>query len=351
MSLLITLAAFLVTISFLVLIHEGGHFLAAKLARIWVHELAIGFGPPLLRFRIGETRYSLRLFLIGGFVRIAGEEPASRSEEDARVPEARKFYAKPPLTRMGMVLAGPLSNVLAALLIMILVVGLIGVPYLEVYKFVEGSPAAGLLQPGDRLVAVEGRPIYFIEQLQRAVQRQGERGQPVRLTVEREGELLELAIAPRLEGDRYIIGVYFVGSGTTRRVPFPQNVAIGLVWVKNIIFAMYLAFKGIFTGAISPGEALTGPVGIASIVGQSLAMGLLPFFTLVAALSLIIGLINLVPFPALDGSRAAFILYELVRGRPIPPEREGLVHYIGFVILMGLLLLITYNDILRLIRR
>jgi len=291
----------------------------------------------------------LRLFPIGGYVRIAGEEPGA--EEDAAVPEERRFYARPPLARLGMVLAGPVSNLIAAFLIMTLVVGLVGVPYLQVYRFSEGSPAAQVLQVGDRIVAVEGRPLYFITQLQRVVQQKGERGEPVRLGVARGEGVLEVQVRPYLEEGRYLLGIYFIGSSATHRVPFPLNLAFGAVWMKEVIVAEYRGLKGVITGQVPPGEALAGPVGIASLVGQSLSQGLLPFLTLLALLSLVIGLINLFPFPALDGSRVVFILYELIRGKPIPPEREGLVHYIGFVILMGLLLLITYNDILRLIRR
>lgn len=348
MSIVISLAAFVVTIGFIVLVHEGGHFIVAKLAGMWVHELAIGFGPPLFRFRIRETQYSLRLFPIGGYVRVAGDETSA--EEDAEVPRERLFPNRPPLLRMGMVLAGPLMNIFAAVAIMILIVGLIGLPYLEVFQLSERSPSEGILQEGDRILGVEGRKIYFLEQLQRIVQQRGEAGLPVTLEVQRDGQVFHLSVQPRPEEGRYIIGVYFRGSSTTRRVPFPTNMGIGLLWVRNVVLAYYAGLKGIFTGAIPPGEALTGPVGIASIVGQFAAQGLLPFLTLVALLNLVIGLLNLIPFPALDGSRAAFILYELVRGKPLPPEREGWVHYVGFIILMALLLLITYNDILKLIR-
>jgi regulator of sigma E protease len=347
-SIIITLAAFLITIGFIILIHEGGHFLVAKLTGMWVHELAIGFGPPIFRFRIRETRYSLRLLPIGGYVRVAGDETSA--EEDAEVPQERLFPNRPPWLRMAMVLAGPLSNIVAALLIMILVVGLIGIPYLEVYQVGEESPAAEFLQPGDRIIAIEGRPLYFLAQLQQAVQRQGKAGLPVALEVQRGDRVLHFSIHPKFEEGRYIIGVYFTGSGVTHRVPFPTNIVIGAIWMKEVVVAQYLGFKAIFTGKVPAGEALTGPVGIASLVGRYFAQGLLPFLTLVALLNLLIGMLNLVPFPALDGSRAAFILYELVRGKPIPPEREGWVHYIGFIILMGLLLLITYNDILRLLR-
>jgi len=348
MSILITVVAFLITIGFIVLVHEGGHFTMAKLTGMWVHELAIGFGPPLVRFRIKETQYSLRLFPFGGYVRVAGDETAE--EEDAQVPRERLFPNRPPLARMAMVLAGPVNNIIAAFIIMILVVGLIGIPYLEVYQASEGGPAAQFLKPGDRIVEVEGRSLYFITQLQQAVQRQGEAGLPVTLEVQRGKQILHFSIQPKIEGGRYIIGVYFMGSKATHRVPFPTNIAIGAIWMKEVVVAQYLGFKAIFTGKIPAGKALTGPVGIASIVGKYFAQGLLPFLTLVALLNLLIGFFNLIPFPALDGSRAAFILYELVRGKPIPPEREGWVHYIGFIILMGLMLLITYNDILKLIR-
>lgn len=349
MSALITLFGFLITISFIVLIHEGGHFLLAKLSGIWVHELALGFGPAILRWRARETQYSLRLFPLGGYVRVAGDGAAGG--EDAHVPPQRLFLNKPPLTRMALVLAGPLMSILAALVIMVLVVRLIGVPYLQVAQLAAASPSRGILQEGDRLVSAEGRRIYFLEQFQRAVRERGQAGLPVTIEVQRNGQMLAFTIQPKLEEGRYIIGVYFTSSNLTQRAPLPTSLGIGLLWVKNVILGFYIGFKGLFTGAIPPGEAFTGPVGIASIIGESLAQGVLPFLTLLAALSLVVGgLINLIPFPGLDGSRAAFILYELVRGRPIPPQRESLVHYIGLVILMGLVLLITYNDILRLVR-
>lgn len=348
MTAFFTAAAFLVTIGFIVLIHEGGHFLVAKLTKMWVHELALGLGPALLRLRLRETKYSLRLFPIGGYVRVAGDETAS--EEDARVPPDRLFFNKPPTARMAMVLAGPVANLLAAVVIIVLVVGSIGVPYLEVYKLSEGSPSAGLLQPGDRIISAEGKRVYLLEQLQRIVRERGQAGQPVMVEVERDGQRLTFRIRPKLEEGRYIIGVYFTGSSATQPVPFPTSLGLGLLWVKNVLLGIYLGFRGLFTGTIPPGEAFSGPVGIASIIGESLAQGLLPFFTLIAALSLMIGVMNLIPFPGLDGSRIAFISYELVRGRPIPREREGLVHYIGIIILLGLMLLITYNDILKLIR-
>jgi regulator of sigma E protease len=348
MSILITLAAFLITIGFIILIHEGGHFTAAKLARMWVHELAIGLGPSIFRFRIRETQYSLRLFPFGGYVRVAGDETST--EEDSEVPPERLFPNRPPWSRMAMVLAGPANNIIAAFIIMTLVVGLIGVPYLEVFDLIEGGPSVGILQPGDRITEIDNRPLYFAAQLQQAVQQRGEAGLPVALEVQRGDEVLHFQIQPRLDHGRYLIGISFTGSELTHRVPFPANIAIGAIWMKEVVVAQYLGFRAIFSGKVPAGEAITGPVGIASLVGRYFAQGLLPFLTLVALLSLLIGLFNLIPFPALDGSRAAFILYELVRGKPISPEREGWVHYIGFIILIGLMLLITYNDILRLIR-
>lgn len=348
MIVFITIAAFLITIGFIALVHELGHFAVAKLSGMWVHELALGFGPRLLCLRGRETEYSLRLLPIGGYVRVAGDE--AWSEEDARVPRERLFRSKPPLLRMAMVLAGPVANLLSSLVVIILVLGLIGVPYLEVFKLSEESPSVGILKEGDRVLRVEGKRIYFLEQLQRIIQERGSAGLPVSLEVLRDGERLHFSVRPKFHQGRYIIGVYFQGSSATQAVPFPTNLGLGLLWMRNVILAYYAGLRGLFTGAIPPREALTGPVGIAALVGRFAAQGLLPFLTLLALLNLWIGLINLVPFPGLDGSRIAFISYELVRGRPIPPERESLVHYIGILILMGLLLLVTYNDILRLFR-
>lgn len=426
---------FIVTITFLVLIHEGGHFIAAKLAGIWVHRFAIGFGPPLLRFKGKETEYSIRLFPIGGYVHMAGEEGGEISISISNVPPKRLFGAKPPWVRMAVVLSGPVLNIIAAALIIIVTVGWFGVPYLEVAGIIEGSPASYSLKIGDKIVEVEGKDIYSIEQLQRIIQSKGSK--PLSFEVLRGSKIKVFSVQPKWypEEGRYLIGVFFSpisttnvieriskdsflagqglqagdsilsvgdvkitswfalinevektlkGDGTleliilrggrelrkeiplkgnleevlggvqpkliTRRPGLGQSFVIGLGRIWNVANAIYATIKGIFKGAVDPGEAFSGPVGIADVLGQGFRAGVMPFLTIVALISLSLGFINLIPFPALDGSRIVFILYEMIRGKPIPPEKEGWVHYIGFIILIVLILLITYNDIMRLLR-
>ncbi|MFQ5794581.1 MAG: RIP metalloprotease RseP [Candidatus Bipolaricaulia bacterium] len=436
---MITVLIFIGTLAFLIVIHEWGHFAVAKWAGVWVHRFAVGFGPKLWSYQGKETEYSIRALPFGGYVQMAGED-SQGNERDASIPEDRRFYKKSPLQRMAIVSAGPLMNLIAAVVIMIAVAGAIGVPFIEVTDFTENSPAASKLQVGDRIVRVDGREIYFTDQLQGIIQSRG--AEPLEVVVQRGDEQLTFTIQPRWFPDqgRYLIGIVFpvpaiattneirgldedaflkaqglragdrivsigdqpvisylsnfipavevaleesrmleleilredrvipqtidlstaaltleeVLDGTrpviaTRRSGFIDSFSVGFAQIRATFSALSRGVRGIFGGEIRPGEAVGGPIEIARLLGRGFNQGALIFFTLVAFLSLNLGLINLIPFPALDGSRIVFILYEMVRGRPIPPQREGLVHYIGFIILIGLMLLITFKDILRLL--
>lgn len=349
---ILTIVVFVLTIAFLILIHEWGHFFLARRFKVWVHQFAIGFGPALLRYKRSETEYSLRVFPIGGFVRLAGEEPDS--EEDKAVPPERLFRAKKPLARMAIISGGSLMNILGAVVLMIFTVGLFGVPYLEIIGFPEDSASRHVLAVGDKLIKVDGRNVYTIKQLNRLIQQKaaGPQPQPVTVVVKRGEELLTFSITPRwsAKDERYLIGVTLRPSLATRRPGPITSVMLGATKAWEIMVLLYQTVKGMIAGRLSPAEAFTGPVGIASFLGQSLNQGLMSFFMLVAILSLNLGIINLLPFPALDGSRLVFITYELIRRKPFPPQKEGWVHYVGFIILIGLMILITYKDILRLLR-
>lgn len=437
MTILVTILAFIVTIAFLVLIHEWGHFFAARRFGVWVHQFAIGMGPAIWKRKFSETEYSLRLLPIGGYVRMAGED--RESEEDRAVPPERLFTAKPAWQRMMIVLAGPVMNIIAAIFIMIAVVAIFGLSYLEVAGFVEiapgrPSPAEGRLQIGDKIERVQNETIYSIAQLQRVI-RTAE-GQPIEIAVRRGDQLVKATVTPAWSDrdGRYIIGVNFAPFSTTNkiaelkpeaflarqglqtgdRILSINGIAVQSFWqIRDLLLkseravltierggqtlmlppillagrtereildgvapelwqrrpnlleaillgtqrswdsvvALYNAVRDIFAQRLSPGQALSGPVGIAGILGQALQFGWVTFFSLVALLSLNLGLFNLLPIPALDGSRIVFLLIEMIRRKPIPPEREGLVHYIGFIVLMGLIVLITYNDIMRLFGR
>ncbi len=347
LSILITLLVFVFTISLLVFIHEGGHYLAAKWARVWVHEFAIGFGPAIWRRKWGETQYALRLLPLGGFVRLAGED--AQSEEDQQVPSDRLFTAKSPLARMGIVFAGPLANIVVAVLLMIAHTGIFGVPYVLIKEVNAASPAQGILQSGDRIVQLNGQDLYFTGQLQQIVQES--EGRPVAAIVERHGEQLKMTLTPYFDPslEMYLIGI--VPQEAHRKSQgVIESVSIGFKRIVDLLVRLYSGIKQVITGKTSAGEAFRGPVGIANILGWSIMQGLYQFFLMVALLNLVLGVFNLIPFPALDGSRIVFALYEMVWGKPIPAEQEGWIHYVGFIILMGLIVLITWQDIQRLFR-
>jgi len=442
---LTTIVAFVLVLGFLILIHEGGHFFAARLSRVWVHEFAVGFGPALWRRKTRETLYALRAIPIGGYVRMAGEvEPGGEAKEDdaeeAEVPRDQMFSAKSPWARMGIIFAGPFTNIVGAIALMIAVVLFFGSPYVQVFEFAsDESPAAQVLERGDMVLAINGETISSISQIQNVVSASGER--PLQMTVLRNGERVSVSVTPEWtpEHGRFLIGATFLPSAQTNQVksldpsaylaeqglnvgdritalngepvnsafilvrdlqrlqqqaedktavlsvqpqtgaPFEipldlsaqdleslfsaisfqiptrqlglfEGVRDGVQQTWNLTLTLYRGIMSIVAGEISAGEAFSGPVGIANILGQGLQQGWLPFFQLIAILSLNLGILNLVPLPALDGSRLMFITVELVRGKPISPRVEGIIHQVGFVLLLGLILLITFNDILKIVR-
>ena len=428
-----TVLIFAGTLLILVGVHEGGHFLVAKLTGVYVHEFAIGFGPKLLSIQKRETRYSLRAIPFGGYVRLAGED---RQEENDEVPTGRLLYSKPPLVRIAISLAGPAANLLTTFIVILLVLWGFGMPLLQVAGVVEGEPAARVLRPGDVVLAIDDHPVYNIDSLASIVQRAA--GSPVSIRVERDGEVETLSITPQYLPDekRYVVGAYFLsttytnelsqvdpssifgragitagdrivavggkpvitgvgvvdrigsllpsdsilltlthagaqldvsipsaGYGVTslidgvdfadtgvvvRRPGFASGIVLGGGQFAGYIKMMVSGLRDVITRRIAASKAIAGPVGIANLLGEGFRQGASVFLQIFSYLSLSLGLFNLIPFPALDGSRAAFAIYEIVRGRPIPPEREGMIHLIGFFILIGLMLLITYQDILKL---
>ncbi|MEA3356140.1 MAG: RIP metalloprotease RseP [Candidatus Bipolaricaulota bacterium] len=430
---MITFLVFVGTILILVGVHEGGHFVVAKLTGVYVHEFAIGFGPKLLMFHGRETNYSLRLLPFGGYVRMAGE---NKEETSTEIPNDRLLYNKPPFVRILISLAGPTLNLLMAFSVGLVIAWSFGVPYLQVAELVSGSPAAPLLELGDRVLKVNDQFVSDMEELGAIIQQ--EKGDPVQFTIERDDELYTVDVTPRFDQQegRWLVGVYFYPITYTNRLMSltPDSplagaglksgdriIAVAGESVKSYIglinrlderaqadavqlrvrrgrdeielrlpttgielpdllsgatfanlgidhhrpglfsgfalagqqFADYinltvLSVRGILTGRIPASEAIAGPVGIAELLGKGLKQGASTFLSLFSILSLSLGLLNLIPFPPLDGSRVAFALYELVTRRPIPPQREGLIHTIGALILISLLLLITYQDILRL---
>lgn len=330
----------------LIVIHELGHFWAAKRKGVLVYEFALGFGPRLGAVRRGETEYSLRLFPLGGFVRMAGMQPEEEGLE--RVPPERRFLNRPLADRVGIIAAGPLMNVALAVVLFTLVFAVVGVPQpVPVVGGVEqGYPAAEAgLRPGDRIVGIDGRPVENWGDVVAMIQ--GAPGRTLAITVERDGHRLTLEVTPRPDPRRPGAGVIGIRPATeTFRTGAVEAVRLGAAHTLRVAAGFVLALVQMATG--QGGVDVMGPVGIGQQIGEAARVGLSQVILLAAVLSANLALVNLLPIPALDGGRLLFLAVEAVRGRPVDPEQENLVHFLGFALLMLLAIFITYRDILRL---
>jgi regulator of sigma E protease len=341
----ITILTFLIVFSLLVFAHELGHFLVGKWRGVKVEEFGFGYPPRLFTImEIGGTKLTVNAIPFGGFVRFLGEN-------DPTVPDS--LASQGWRVRGGVFIAGAVMNmVLAALLFG--ANALIGEPVsitsVEITEVASGSPAeAAGMKAGDLILELDGLEITDSLALQEYTYERV--GQEVSLLLEREGERVEVALTPRLhppsgEGPMGIaMHTVVVGTKLVRYEAW-QAIPIGISRTFRAVGVIILGVIYMVRGLIAPEVA--GPIGIAQATAQVAQMGLPFLLQFTAFLSVNLALINLLPFPGLDGGRLAFILLEALRGgRKVDPEKEGLVHLIGMFILIGLVLVVSYFDILR----
>jgi regulator of sigma E protease len=301
-----------------------------------VNEFALGMGPRLFKFKKGDTEYSLRAFPIGGFCAMEGED------ENSDDPGA--FTGKSLPAKALVLLAGSLMNLLLAALIFSAVIFTAGTPSTVVANVGAGSPAeaAGIL-PGDRVLAIGGNPVTEWDEIPPAVV--AATGDRIAVTVLRDGSEIQLesGFYKGDEGQR-IIGIT---AGTERRA---RNIGPALLlgfrntWITGA--EMIKAVGMLFTGGVSVKE-LTGPVGIVRIVGDVASNGMIQLANLTALISLNLGIVNLLPIPALDGCRFVFLFIRKITGKAVTDEMEGKVHFVGIVLLFALMIFVTFQDVTR----
>ena len=339
---MIMTAVFILGVFLLLIIpHELGHFWAAKRCGMKVHRFSFGLGPKLWGFKKGETEYSISVLPLGGYVKIAGMEPKDRDLENG-------FYRKPLKNRILVLSAGSVMNYLVAIILFSLVF-MMGFQTLNLEEAVVGevkkdSPAAlASLLPGDKILKINGQEVKGWEEMALAIK--DSRQTVLKLEVQREKKVFSIQVRPTFDPqlNKKIIGISPL-QVFTRYSPLIALVK-GTQRTFFITKLILSALGGMIMGKV-PAQ-FVGPVGIAGIIGQSVKMGLTSLFSLAALLSINLGLFNLFPIPALDGGRLLFLAVEGVRGKAPDLEKEELVHYIGFIILITLILLITYQDILR----
>lgn len=324
----------LLVFGLLVFFHEFGHFIVAKLTGIKVIEFSIGFGPQLFEFKYHETDYSVRLLPLGGFVRMEGEEEETH--------DPRAFNNKPVLTRMGVIVAGPIMNFLLAILLISIISFFAGTATTKI-SVVSNRPAdlAGL-KDGDIIYSVDGNKVNTWEEIVTNISQKPDK--KIDIKVLRDGNIISYNIKTDVEKEtkRGIIGI----KSVIAKHSIGQSIQSGFkttFWViKMILIGLIQMLKGQVKADV------VGPVGIVHIVGEAAKVGLFNVLYLAAIISINLGLFNLFPIPALDGSKIVFLGVELLKGKPLDPEKEGLVHFIGFALLMVLMVFIIFKDIKRL---
>ncbi len=335
----------------LITVHELGHFLAARMTGMAVNEFSIGMGPKLFSRKSKKTgtTFSLRAFPLGGFCLFYGE--------DEEMDDPRAYNRQPVWKRFLSVLAGPTMNFLVAILLFIVMLAAVGQRVLVdqpiVGKLMPDKPAimAGL-KTGDLITAIDGVAMDTREQVSNAIAASG--GKPVQLTIQRAGQDMTLDITPTYvapvngeEQGRYLLGIEY--AYTRQRLPLGQ--AIGASWQQSVE-AVKLMYTSLW-GMVTRGEGLddmTGPVGTVALIQEETAKNGFEMYILLAAIiSINLGFVNLLPIPGLDGSRLIFFAVEAIRRKPINRDLEGTIHFVGFVFLIGLMLVFTYKDIARLV--
>lgn len=342
-STVISILVAILVFGLLIFVHELGHFLTAKACGIKVNEFALGMGPVILKHQKGETQYALRLFPIGGFVSMEGEDEESSDD--------RAFNRKPVWKRILVVVAGAFMNLLCGFLIVIVMVSTWqNMASTTVAKFQDNSMSHKTgLNVGDKILSINGATIHIDTDVILSLIEDSDG--KVEMVVERNGKPVEL----------HNVQFPLVSDGNNGKVMqqdfwvYPQQktplsvIRYSFYWTIAMIKFVWVTFISLFTGRFGLKD-LAGPVGTTAAIGQAVSQGIGSLLYFVALIAVNLGVVNLFPLPALDGGRLFFLLIELIRRKPIKPKYEGYIHFVGFALLMLLMVVVTYNDILRLVK-
>ena len=339
----------------IITVHEIGHFLAARASGVMVLEFALGMGPKIIGIQKGETLYSLRLFPIGGFCKMLGEEEGSK--------DPRALCNKSIFKRFCVFFGGSFMNFLLAFIVFFFIVMSTGIIFPEIQEILPGMPAeAQGLMPGDRIIGVNNTRVFIYDDFSFAISNNP--GSPVDLTIRRNRQVFTVNITPRFDENtgRFLIGfrpLAKLGLFMEAEPDFLRASIFEIIYTAffNIIFwikSTFIALIRLVTFRLSVNE-IAGPIGIVQVIGTTysetrnigVSVTIRTMAHIMALISANIGVINLLPLPALDGGRLVFLTLEGIRRKPLNPDKEGMVHFIGFVALMVFAVFLAYNDIRR----
>lgn len=337
MSIINTFLSIVITVltfGLLILVHEFGHYIVAKKCGIGVNEFSIGMGPTIYKKQGKETTFYIKALPIGGFVKLEGED------EDAAKDNQKAFGNKTKLQRIAVLLAGAVMNILCGFIIVIIINSFVGGFVTTTIDSVSLEEQT-VLQEGDKIVSIDGYGVMNYTDLNFAASNIAE--EKFTAKVIRDGERITLENVPLVKTDTgYKIGINLATESKNVLTVLKNSVTesisiIRLVW-QSIVYLV--------TGRVGINE-LSGPVGITVLVKQTVEYGALSVLNLIAFIALNLGVMNLLPIPALDGGRIFMIVVEGIIGKPIPQKYEAIVHLVGFVLLMGLTVFVFINDIIK----
>lgn len=318
--------------SILIIIHEFGHFILAKINGVKVEEFSIGMGPKLLGKQGNETMYSLRILPIGGYVKMLGDE----SESD----DPRAFNNKTPGKKLSIVAAGPIMNLILAIVLFAIINGIVGYPVPIIKETIPDSPAilAGL-ESGDKIIKIDDKDINKWEDLQSKINEST--GKPLEITFIRNNKINTVKITPMQDNGRFMIGV----APIMKKPTVFKAIGQGFITTNTLIKEIFKFFKVLFTGNASASD-FGGPISIIKISGAVAKSGLINLTYFTAILSVQLAIFNIIPFPALDGGYIILYLYEIFTKRHVDDNKVGTLNYIGFILLITIMILVTIKDIL-----
>lgn len=353
MNTVINVIIALLVFSAIIFFHELGHFLLAKKNGIYVQEFAVGMGPTFFSFTKAETKYSLKAIPMGGYCMMLGE--------DEDVVDEHSFSTKSVWARISVVIAGPVFNFILAFVLAIVLMAMIGYDSTTITDFSESSPAkeAGV-EVGDLITEYNGHTVYNFREILVYTQF-NQTGQPITLTVERDGEEKEFTFTPEKTDSGYLMGIY---SGGRVKGNAWETLKYSAYELRYNIKTTFLSLEYLITGKLGV-KNLSGPVGIVSMMSDTIDQAkesaegdtsmailnvVLNMVNFCVMLSANLGVMNLLPLPALDGGRTVLLLFEAIFKKKLPAEKEAWINTAGFILLIGLMVVVMFQDIFKIIQ-
>ena len=349
LNILINLLLFILILGVIVFVHEFGHFIWAKICGVYVYEFAIGMGPKLWGKKGKETEYTLRAIPIGGFCQLAGEDV--EADKDYKIPKNRRLQDKTPFQRFLIMFFGAGNNFILAIILLFFIALIWGGSTMNpvISKVEKNTPAATAgIKSGDVVLKINDNKVNTSDDIALYLAISNPKKNNTFL-IGREGKVYSIKIKPKKVGKgKNATYKYGIVMKQGKMTGFVNSIKYTFMKTKSIFKQMWVTVKSLVTGGVKLSQ-LSGPVGIYSIVGEQRSAGLASVLYLVAFLSINVGFINLLPLPAFDGGHILFILIEILRfGKPVDPKIENYIHMVGMILLLLLMVIVTFNDILRL---